>query len=291
MTSFGHKSPAVRKANSAKSLAFRRAHAPRRRTSLARDYARDANPPPSSNLGRPPLSLPAARPDEPAAPLDSPAPAAAPLCPSPQIRGKIEPLPSLMDLVPGTSIPITELLRLSQQGDTQAEDYFFRAVFGQLRRIAAASLRREGATASLEPTELVNEAYIHLFGERCKDFKNREHFFRVAARAMRCVLIDIARKRKAAKRDNGLRQVSLDEVMLSATESWPDKMLALESALLRLAQFDPRAAEILELKAFLGFTDQQVADCTGIGIRTVKRDFKAAKAWLQAELSSLPSNA
>lgn len=190
-----------------------------------------------------------------------------------------------------TSIPITELLKLSQQGDTQAGDHLFRVVFGQLRRIAAANLRREHHACPLQPTELVNEAYVHLFGNREKDFKNREHFFRVAARAMRCVLSDIARKRNAAKRMDGLIQVPLDEAIPDSRLAWPEKVLMFEEALIKLAQMDPRAAEIVELKVFLGLTDQQVSDNLGYSVRTVKRDFKAAKAWLQAEMSPISSKA
>jgi RNA polymerase sigma factor (TIGR02999 family) len=202
----------------------------------------------------------------------------------PYICGRINPIQPPMDIDAATA-PITELLRFAQQGDAQAEEYLFRAVFGHLRRLAAASLRRENGRVCLEPTELVNEAYLHLFGERTKDFKNRTHFLAVAARAMRCILIDIARKRKAAKREGALRQVTLDEFIPSNVQNWPERLLALEEVLLRLAEFDPRAAEIVELKVFLGSTDQEVSDIVGKSLRTVKRDWKIAKAWLQAELS------
>lgn len=190
----------------------------------------------------------------------------------------------------GASIPITELLRLSQAGDAQAEEHLFRAVFGQLRRIAAASLREEHNSPLMEPTELVNEAYLHLFGERNKDFKNRDHFFRVAARAMRCILIDIARKRRSAKRSVGLRQVELDVAIPDKRFQWPEKVLMFESVLVKLEQFDRRAAEIVELKVFLGLTDEQVAENLGCSSRTVKRDYKVAKSWLRAELGEQQSN-
>lgn len=196
--------------------------------------------------------------------------------------------PNPVDTRFSTSVPITELLKLSQQGDAQAGDHLFRVVFGQLRRIAAANLRRE-QNAPLQPTELVNEAYLHLFGNREKDFQNREHFFRVAARAMRCVLADIARKRNAAKRMGGLIQVPLNEAIPDSRRAWPEKVLMFEEALSKLAQMDSRAAEIVELKVFLGLTDQQVSDNLGYSVRTVKRDFKAARAWLQAEIGPISS--
>ena len=207
-----------------------------------------------------------------------------PICNEPAFGAILLAHPNPVDTRFSTSIPITQLLKLSQQGDVQAGDHLFRIVFGQLRRIAAANLRREHNACALQPTELVNEAYLRLFGNREKDFQNREHFFRVAARAMRCVLADIARKRNAAKRMDGLFQVPLDETIADSRRAWPEKVLIFEEALSKLAQMDPRAAEVVELKVFLGLTDQQAADSLGCSVRTVKRDFKAAKVWLQAEM-------
>jgi RNA polymerase sigma factor (TIGR02999 family) len=198
---------------------------------------------------------------------------------------KIDVTHTPMKTTAAASAPITDLLQQAQQGDLQAEEYLFRAVFGHLRRLAAAKLRSEQGRSGLEPTELVNEVYLHLFGERTRKFKDRAHFWAVAAHAMRCILIDVARKRKASKRDAGLRQVTLNELIPAPSRAWPERLLTFEQLLVRLSEFDPRAAEILELKVFLGSTDQQVAEIIGLSVRTVKRDYQAAKAWLQAELS------
>src|SRR5258708_15496945 len=210
-----------------------------------------------------------------------------PLMPYPPAEacGRINTTYPLMDASTAASAPITELLVQARLGDSQAEEYLFRAVFGHLRRLAATKLYHERARSGLEPTELVNEVYLHLFGDRTKAFHDRNHFFGVAARAMRCILIDLARKRKAAKREAGIRHVTLDELLPDPTQVWQERLLAFEELLRRLAEFDPRAAQIVELKVFVGSTDQQVADSIGKSVRTVKRDYKAAKAWLQSELT------
>ncbi len=190
-----------------------------------------------------------------------------------------------MDPATPVTAPITELLFLARQGDSQAEDLLFRSIFGQLRRIAAIHLSRENGANMLEPTELVNEAYLHLFGEHVRDFKNRNHFLAVSARAMRCILIDIARKRNTVKRGFGL-QVTLDDLIPGSQSEWPERLLNLESALVRLASFDPRAAQIIEMKIFTGTSDEDIASILGKSPRTIKRDFRAARAWLQAELQA-----
>jgi RNA polymerase sigma factor (TIGR02999 family) len=190
-----------------------------------------------------------------------------------------------------SSAPITELLRLSQQNDPQAREYLFQAVFSHLRRIAAQRLRKENATAALEPTELVNEAYLSLFGDNNREFCNRAHFMAVAAHAMRCILIDMARKRKSAKRNWGDFQVTLSEIIPAVSPSWTERLLHFEDVMKRLEQFDPRAAQIVELRIFVGFTEEEIAGTLGISSRTVKRDYRAAKAWLQAELSPFANQA
>jgi RNA polymerase sigma factor (TIGR02999 family) len=181
-------------------------------------------------------------------------------------------------------VPVTELLRLSERGDTAAEDLLFRAIFGHLRRLAASKLKNENRRTSLEPTELVNEAYYHLFGTGKRCFNNRAHFMSVAARAMHCVLVDVARKRNAGKRNWGTHQVTLNEFLPVAAETWPERMLQFEEVLRGLAEFDARAAQIVELRVFVGLKDEEIAEVVGISSRTVKRDYKAAKAWLEAEL-------
>lgn len=192
--------------------------------------------------------------------------------------------PQSMETRSAASAPITELLRLSREGDSQAREQVFQAVFAHLRRIAAARLRMERGNQELEPTELVNEAYLDLFGRSGREFADRTHFLAVAARAMHCILVDLARRRKAAKRSWGC-QVTLSDLIPSGREKWPDRVLLFNDLMQRLAKFDARAAQIVELKLFVGCTFDEVAKIVGKCPRTAKRDYKAAKAWLQAELN------
>lgn len=186
-----------------------------------------------------------------------------------------------------SSTAITELLRLSQQGDSSAAQELFDAVYAHLRQIAALHLRKEGRPNCLDPTELVHEAYFKLFGEREKQYTSRAHFWGVATQAMRCILVDLARKRRAAKRVGELRQVTLNELMPEPDERWPEDMLFFDQVRDKLAQFDARSAQIVDLKMLMGFTDEEIGQILGVSERTVKRDFKAAKAWLRAELGDL----
>jgi RNA polymerase sigma factor (TIGR02999 family) len=181
-----------------------------------------------------------------------------------------------------TSPPITELLVLARNGSAEAEDALFRAVYGQLRQIAARHLRGEAKGVGIEPSELVNEAYLNLFGGSSREFENRGHFMAVAARAMRFILVDLARKRKSRKRFGG-RPVTLGD-LLDSPEHWSDRLLVIDDALTRLAQFDPRGAKVLELRAFVGLTVSQIATIIDKDERTVKRDHRDALIWLRAEL-------
>lgn len=180
--------------------------------------------------------------------------------------------------------PITELLRLSQSGDLDAEHRLFKALLVELRRMAVARMRHERCDHTLQPTALVNEAYLRLSAQREKDYQNRSHFLAVAAQVMHCVLVDYARARRAGKRAGGLRKVELDTNLASPSRGWSDNILALDASLKRLAAFDPRAARIVELKVFAGMTDEEAAEAIGRAPRTVKRDYRAAKAWLTGDL-------
>jgi RNA polymerase sigma factor (TIGR02999 family) len=184
------------------------------------------------------------------------------------------------------SAPITELLRLTTEGDRDAREYLFRVIFGQLRRIAAGRLNREKGRSGLEPTELVHEAYIQLFGERERVFQNRVHFLAVAAQAMHYVLIDLARKRKSVKRNWGSNRVDLGDAIPDNSCKWSETLLQFEEVLQRLGAFDKQGMQVVELKVFLGATDEEIAAIIGKSSRTVKRDFRSAKEWLVLELST-----
>ena len=180
--------------------------------------------------------------------------------------------------------PITELLRLTKSGDLRAEERLFKALLAELRRMAVSRMRRERCDHTLQPTALVNEAYVRLSAQRDKDYQNRAHFLAVAAQVMHCVLVDYARARRAGKRLGALRKVELDVNLPGPTKGWSDDILALDAALKRLAAFDPRGARIVELKVFAGMTDEEAAEAIGKAPRTIKRDFRAAKAWLTGDL-------
>jgi RNA polymerase sigma-70 factor (ECF subfamily) len=180
---------------------------------------------------------------------------------------------------------ITVLLRRAQRGDTEAGNRLLELLHRELRHIAAAFLARERKDHILQATALVNEAYLRLGLEREGDWQSRNHFLSSAAQAMRHVLVDCARASKAEKRGGGAWRVELEEGSAIA-DACPDELLVIDEALDRLQEFDPRQARIVEMKFFAGMTDEQVAESFGISARTVKREWRAARAWLQVELTA-----
>jgi RNA polymerase sigma factor (TIGR02999 family) len=174
---------------------------------------------------------------------------------------------------------VTSLLRAWAGGSETAGDALFPLLYAELRRQAARYLRRERRCHTLEPGGLVNEADLRLAGVHGIDWDSRGHFFAIAARVMRQVLVDHARRRRAAKRDGCL--VTLTDP--SAGEA-PLELLDLESALSELNALDPRQARVVELRAFAGLDVEQTAEATGLSERTVKREWQTARAWLQQRL-------
>ena len=151
--------------------------------------------------------------------------------------------------------------------------------------MAARQLRKERADHTLQPTALVNEAYIRLVDQRQVDWQNRAHFFGVAAQIMRRILVDHARRHDASKRGDGVRCVSIDEARdVAASSEIP--ILALSHALDRLETIDAELARIVELRAFGGLTIEEAAHVLGVSPSTAKRDWRTAKAWLNRELGS-----
>jgi RNA polymerase sigma factor (TIGR02999 family) len=179
---------------------------------------------------------------------------------------------------------VTQLLLGLKSGDPAAESQLLEVVYGELRGIAGRMMRRERQDHTLQATALIHEAYVHLVDQRGKDWQNRAHFFGVSAQVMRRILVDHARTRRTKKRGGGQPKVSLDEALpLSIEQS--DEVLALDEALSRLAQFDPRQSRVVELRFFGGLTDEEAAEVLGVSSRTVKRDWVVAKAWLYGELN------
>jgi RNA polymerase sigma factor (TIGR02999 family) len=178
---------------------------------------------------------------------------------------------------------VTRLLGDLKAGDKAAEAQLLELVYPELRKIARRYLRGERSGHTLQPTALVNEAYLQLTQQLDKDWQGRSHFFAIAAQLMRRILVDHARHKKAAKRDGARRQVELTET-LAVTEDRLDEILDVDLALQRLAEFDPRRATVVELRFFGGMTEEEVGEVLDVAPRTVRRDWNVAKAWLHGEL-------
>ena len=179
---------------------------------------------------------------------------------------------------------LTALLRDASEGNQNALDLLMPLVYGELRKIAASYLRQERKDHTLQPTALVHEAYLRLTHQKDVAWQNRAHFFGIAAQMMRRILVDHARKRQAAKRDASAWKVATAEVDGGA-ESAPE-LLALDRALEELEKIDPQQAKIVELRFFGGLTVEETAEVAGISPRTVKREWRTAKAWLRREIGA-----
>jgi RNA polymerase sigma factor (TIGR02999 family) len=182
---------------------------------------------------------------------------------------------------------VSRLLGAIRQGDRNALEQLMPVVYGELRDLAAHYLRRERSDHTLQPTALVHEVYLRLAGHldhHEADWRDRAHFFGVAARVMRQVLVDYARAHQAAKRGAGQVRVTLSAVAnLAGVEPAVD-LVALELALTRLAALDPEQAQLVELRFFAGLTVEETAEVVGRSPTTVKREWRLARAWLHREL-------
>jgi RNA polymerase sigma factor (TIGR02999 family) len=177
---------------------------------------------------------------------------------------------------------LTRLLQAWSGGDPQAQERLIPLIYGELRRNAAAQLRRERAHHTLNPTALVHETYVRLCAQNAL-WQNREQFFCVAARLMRRILLDHARSRGARKRDAGLR-VTLREGLLAADPQQPD-LAELDRALDELLELDERQAQLVELRFFGGLTLEEAAAALEVSLATANRDWAMAKAWLYRRLN------
>lgn len=178
---------------------------------------------------------------------------------------------------------ITRILERLNEGDRSYEGELVQAVYTELRKIAAGQLRRERGDHTLQPTALVHETYLRLLGTHRSAWKNREHFFRAAARAMRNILVDHARAAQASRRGGSSARVEFTD--LSAfVESKADEILAVEQVLDRLETKSPRQKTIVEMKFYAGLTDEEIGAILSLSTRTVKRDWAVARAWLHGEI-------
>jgi RNA polymerase sigma factor (TIGR02999 family) len=178
---------------------------------------------------------------------------------------------------------VTALLVEWSRGDTAALEQLLPLIYAELRRIASRQLRHERAGHTLQPTALVHEVYLRLVDQRQASWQNRAHFFGVAARIMRRILVDHARRHTAGKRGGGLRNVSIDEAHeVQAPDGLP--IVALDEAVSRLEKLDTDLARIVELRAFGGLTIEEAAHVLDVSPSTAKRSWRTATAWLKREL-------
>jgi RNA polymerase sigma factor (TIGR02999 family) len=180
---------------------------------------------------------------------------------------------------------VTELLRAWRTGDDRADAELLARVYDTLRNIAVGQLRAERVGHTLQPTALVHEAYLRLLGQRVVDWRDRAHFFGLAAVTMRRILVDHARRRKAKRRD--AEQVQPITVLTEGGESVD--LLDLDRALDRFASRFPRQAKVVEMRYFAGLEFEQVALALDTSLRTVKRDWTFARAWLRDALEPAPA--
>jgi len=178
---------------------------------------------------------------------------------------------------------ITELLLAWRKGESTALDELMPLVQRELKQIARNFMRRQRVGHTLQTTALVNEAYVRLIDSNRVNWQDRSHFFAISAQLMRRILVDFARRKNSAKRGGDRVQVSLADEVKATPENQTD-VVDLDEALTKLAKMNPRHCHIVELKYFGGLTEEEIAETLGISVRTVRRDWNLARAWLYREL-------
>jgi len=179
---------------------------------------------------------------------------------------------------------VSELLMRWREGDSNALDSLIPVVYAELRRVARGHLRRERPHHTLQSAALVHEAYVRLAGQTSPQLQNRAHFFGVAARLMREILVDHARNRGAAKRGAGTTQIALNEA-LNIPQLKSVDLILLDDALLRLSKLDERQGRIVELRFFAGLSIEDTSEALGISPATVSREWTTARLWLRREIA------
>jgi RNA polymerase sigma factor (TIGR02999 family) len=194
----------------------------------------------------------------------------------------MRPRPMMDGNVPGEE-DVTRLLLEWRDGNEGALTWLIPLVYDELRRLAASYMRRERPDHTLQPTALLNEAYLRLIDQTRVTWQGRAHFFGIAARMMRRILMDHARQHRAAKRGSGGRKLSLDAALEEPVRQDVD-LIALDEALARLEELDPRQSQVVELRFFAGLEVVEVAEVMGISPATVKREWAIARVWLHREI-------
>ena len=180
---------------------------------------------------------------------------------------------------------VTQLLVAWGNGNQAARDQLMSVVYQELHRLAHYYMKRESPDHTLQTSALVNEAYLRLIDQRDVQWRNRTHFFGIAAQMMRRILVDYARNRRYAKRGGGVRELPLDEA-ITVSEERSAEVVMLDEALERLAEVDPRKSQIVELRFFGGLSIDETAEVLSVSPGTVMRDWTLAKAWLRREMST-----
>lgn len=201
------------------------------------------------------------------------------------------PFPSRQDamyhVAEGTMSPsqsqVTELLQRWSDGDKQALEVLMPLIYGDLRRLASHYLQQEARAHTLQSTALVHEVYLRLCGQQKPEWKGRAHFFAVAGKMIRRILVDHARQKSAAKRGGNIRPEQLEEALTIPVQPKLD-MLTLDKSLEALAVFDPRKSQVVEMRFFAGLSAKEIASLLGTTEATVRRDWNIARAWLYRHL-------
>lgn len=184
----------------------------------------------------------------------------------------------------GTAGEVTVLLKQIRAGDGSATDRLIPLVLAELHSLARLYLKAEQPGHTLQPTALVNEAYIRLVGDQARDWRNRAHFVGVTACIMRRILVDYARRRQAAKRGPGTAEYAEQELDIACNED--ERLIALDEALERLDKLSARQRQVVEMRHFGGLSIEETAEALSVSTTTVKRDWLTARAWLKAQLES-----
>ena len=184
----------------------------------------------------------------------------------------------------GSSGSVTKLLHGWRKGDREALDSLLPLVYDELRRVAHHQLQNERPDHTLQSAALVHEAYLRLVGQEAPEWQNRAHFFAVAAQLVRQILVDYARRHRAAKRGGGAWKLSLADAV-DLPQPGDVDLIALDDALKTLAQTDPRQCRVIELRFFAGLSVEETSQVLGVAASTVQRDWIAARAWLYREIS------
>jgi len=180
---------------------------------------------------------------------------------------------------------ITELLEKAHLGDKEAFEQVFPLLYGELRRLAQGYLCKEAPGHTLQATALVHEVYLKVSGQERADFQNRQHFFAVAAQAMRRILVDHARKKRAVKRGHEV-EVEFEARLIKPALGLEEDYSALDDALVQLEKLHARKLKVVEMRFFGGMTEEETAECLGISVATVQRDWLMARAGLLKQLHS-----